>query len=155
MTTLKWSNKSFDDLTTAELYAIGSLRQQVFVVEQNCPYLDFDGKDQQSWHVMAWNEANELVAYVRMIPAGGYYENDTAIGRVVTHPKVRGRGLGRLLMQKAMDYCWETFGKGNIRISAQDYLLKFYNSLGFVETGKKYLEDNIPHSEMYLDRTSK
>jgi ElaA protein len=86
-----------------------------------------------------------------LVPKGGTYETDISIGRVLTSPKARGNGLGRLLMEKSMDYCWELWGKQNIRISAQDYLLKFYTSLNFKDTGKKYLEDNIPHTQMYLE----
>lgn len=150
MSNLKWSLKHFDELTTLELYHVGNLRQQVFVLEQNCPYVDFDFLDLKCWHVMAWDEENELVAYTRLVPEGACYEKDIAIGRVITNAKVRRSGMGRILMQKSMEYCWEIFGKRNIRISAQDYLLKFYTSLGFQATEKKYLEDNIPHTEMYL-----
>jgi len=151
MSTFRWTNKPFEELSSHEVYAMGYLRQQVFVVEQDCPYLDFDYMDQKCWHLMAWDEDNELVAYTRLIPVGISYENDISIGRVVTSSKVRGQGVGRVLMEKSIECSWELFGKNNIRISAQDYLLKFYTSLGFVDTGKKYLEDNIPHSEMYLE----
>ncbi|MFT5645852.1 MAG: ElaA protein [Aureispira sp.] len=148
---LTWVCKKFEALSGPEVYIIGNLRQEVFVVEQNCPYLDFDNLDQVCAHVMAFNEQNELVAYTRLVPKGGTYETDISIGRVLTSPKARGNGLGRLLMEKSMDYCWELWGKQNIRISAQDYLLKFYTSLNFKDTGKKYLEDNIPHTQMYLE----
>ncbi|CAA6821097.1 MAG: GNAT family N-acetyltransferase [uncultured Aureispira sp.] len=148
---LTWVCKPFEALSGIEVYRIGHLRQEVFVVEQDCPYLDFDNLDQICTHVMALNEQNELMAYTRLVPKGGSYESDISIGRVVTSPNVRGKGLGRLLMQKSMAYCWELWGKQNIRISAQDYLLTFYTSLGFKDTGKKYLEDNIPHTQMYLD----
>ena len=121
------------------------------MVEQDCPYLDFDNLDQICAHVMAFNEEKELMAYTRLVPKGGTYETDISIGRVVTSPKARGKGFGRLLMHKSMDYCWDLWGKQNIRISAQDYLLDFYKSLDFKDTGKKYLEDNIPHTQMYLE----
>ncbi|MDC0230402.1 GNAT family N-acetyltransferase [Aureispira] len=148
MNTLKWGNKSFSELSNHDVYAIGHLRQEVFVVEQNCAYLDFDFKDQKCWHVMAWDKDEQLVAYSRLLPIGLKYPNSTAIGRVITSSKVRGKGVGKELMKKSIKYCLEVFGKHNIRISAQDYLLKFYSELGFVDTGKKYLEDNFPHSEM-------
>jgi len=150
MQEIRWENKHFDELTAKDVYAIGHLRQQVFVVEQDCPYLDFDFLDYQCWHVMAWDEDGDLVAYTRLVPKKGSYDHDIAIGRVVSSHKVRRTGIGRILMEKSKIYAWEVFGKCNIRISAQDYLLKFYTSLGFVDTGKKYLEDGIPHSEMYL-----
>lgn len=151
MSNLRWENKHFDDLTAKDVYAMGHLRQEVFVVEQDCPYLDFDFVDLKCWHVMAWDEEGDLVAYTRIVPKGVQYPNDIAIGRVVSSPKVRRTGIGRVLMEKSKEYAWEALGKDNIRISAQDYLLKFYSSLGFVETGKKYMEDGIPHSEMYLE----
>lgn len=146
-----WTCKPFGELTGQEVYAIGHLRQEVFVIEQNCFYSDFDFLDQKCWHVMAWNQVGDLVAYARLLPKGVYYDNDMAIGRVLTSSKIRGLGIGRILMQKSIEYSWDLFGKQNIRILAQDYLLHFYKSLGFVDTGKKILEDNIPHTEMYLE----
>lgn len=148
---LTWVCKPFEALSGTEVYAMGHLRQEVFVVEQDCPYLDFDNLDQICTHVMAFNEQQELMAYTRLVPKGGCYETDISIGRVVTSPKARGKGFGRLLMKKSLDYAWALWGKQNIRISAQDYLLDFYSSLGFEDTGKKYLEDNIPHTQMYLE----
>ena len=100
---------------------------------------------------MAWNEDGQMVAYSRLLPQGLKYADSIAIGRVITSSSVRGRGVGKELMKKSIKYCFEVFGKHNIRISAQDYLLKFYTELGFVDTGKKYLEDNFPHSEMSLE----
>ena len=79
------------------------------------------------------------------------YPNDISIGRVLTSAKVRRTGIGRILMQKSIEYAWELSGKQNIRISAQDYLLRFYSELGFADTGKKYPKDGIPHTEMYLE----
>lgn len=141
--------KPFEQLSIQELYAIGYLRQEVFVVEQNCPYQDFDNLDQSCWHVMLKNDTGKLLAYTRLVPKGIVYERDVAIGRVVTSPTARGKGLGRKLMLDSIAYCEQLWGKETIRISAQDYLLNFYEGLGFVDTGKKYLEDNIPHTEMY------
>lgn len=150
-TTIRWECVYFDDLKNQDLYWIGYLRQKVFVVEQDCPYIDFDFKDLKCWHVMGWDAENKLVATTRLVPKKISYPEDIAIGRVVTDNSVRGLGVGRALMQKSIEYCWEIFGKQNIRISAQDYLLKFYQSLGFDPTEKKYLEDGIPHTEMYMD----
>ncbi len=150
-TSITWECKFFDDLKNTDLYAIGHLRQKVFVVEQDCPYIDFDFKDLKCWHVMGWDEAGTLVATTRLVPKQVSYPNDIAIGRVVTDASVRGLGVGRGLMQQSIAFCWDIFGKQNIRISAQDYLLKFYQSLGFAPTTKKYLEDGIPHTEMYMD----
>jgi len=139
--------KSFQELSLQELYDIMVLRQEVFVVEQDCPYLDADGNDQVCHHLMGY-EKGELVAYTRLVPQGISYKKYPAIGRVITAKKIRGRGIGIELMQKSIQLCEELFGKKNIKISAQCYLLKFYNSLGFKEIGERYLEDGIPHMGM-------
>jgi ElaA protein len=144
---MNWTLKSFETLTSAELYAILQLRNEVFIVEQNCPYQDLDEKDQFSQHFCAWNEEGVLVAYTRLIPPGKVYA-EISIGRVVTKPIVRKEGIGRILMQKSIDSCYALFGQGPIKIGAQFYLKKFYESLGFVQTSEIYLEDNIEHIEM-------
>lgn len=145
---MQWSLKPFSALTTDELYAILQLRSLVFVVEQNCPYLDQDDKDQPSWHLLG-SQANKLVAYTRIIPPGISYEMPS-IGRVVTSPQVRRTGIGRLLMQKSIDSCHQLFGKEPIQIGAQQYLESFYTSLGFEISGSPYLEDGILHIHMIL-----
>jgi ElaA protein len=118
----------------------------VFVVEQNCPYQDIDEKDFSSLHLCYWlNE--ELVAYARLIPQGISYET-CSIGRVVTSPKHRGKKLGYLLMQKAMELCRSKFNATTITISAQSHLSAFYENLGFTGHGDEYLEDTIPHLKM-------
>lgn len=147
---MKQHTKSFDTLTLYELYEIGRLRQEVFVVEQNCPYIDFDRRDFDCYHLMFWDEENTLAAYARLVPKGCSYPDEPAIGRVITSQKARGTGLGHKLMLVAIEECQRIWGKQPIRISAQTYLLDFYSSLGFVSTGKEYLEDDIPHTEMLL-----
>jgi ElaA protein len=143
-----WALKKFNDLSIEELYAIMKLRNEVFVVEQNCVYQDADGKDNQSFHFCGWMD-NKLIAYTRIIPAGISY-TEASIGRVVTHPKNRGKGLGKLLMKKSIEQTLITFNCNQIKISAQQYLLQFYESLGFVPCSATYLEDGIPHIEMML-----
>jgi ElaA protein len=138
--------KPFDELTPAQLYAILRLRNEVFVVEQNCVFQDADNKDPHCNHLMLFNE-DELMAYARIVPAGIAYE-EMSIGRVVTSPKARGTGAGRVLMTKAIELCYEILGAGPIRIGAQCYIKAFYASLGFVETGEPYDEDGILHIEM-------
>ncbi|GAA3962147.1 GNAT family N-acetyltransferase [Mucilaginibacter dorajii] len=138
--------KPFDELTPAQLYAILRLRNEVFVVEQNCVFQDADNKDPHCNHLMLFNEG-ELMAYARIVPAGVAYE-EMSIGRVVTSPKARGTGAGRILMTKAIELCYEILGAGQIRIGAQCYIKNFYASLGFVETGDPYDEDGILHIEM-------
>ena len=141
----------FDALTTQELYAIMALRQEVFVVEQNCPYLDADGKDQQSWHLLGYNQQGELLAYTRLLPKGLSYPGYTSIGRVVTAPSARGTGAGKLLMKKSIEMTRFLFGNLPIKIGAQSYLLHFYEGFGFQSTGEQYLEDGIPHTKMVLE----
>jgi ElaA protein len=143
---MDWILKDFDSLTPAELYSILQLRTQVFVVEQNCPYLDEDDKDQQSFHLMGWKE-NLLAAYTRILPPGLAFD-EASIGRVVTSPKARGEGIGRTLMTESINRLYDMYGKVPIEIGAQLYLKKFYESLGFQQTSEIYLEDNIEHIEM-------
>ena len=142
----EWTCKTFKELTVYELYAIMQLRSEVFVVEQNCPYQDADNKDQQSHHFCGW-DGETLVAYVRLVPPGISFD-EMSIGRVVTSPAHRKGGLGRMLMQQAIERCILIFGKQNIRIGAQLYLKNFYESLGFSQCSEMYLEDNIEHIEM-------
>jgi len=148
MNELTWTYKSFNELTPQELYSILKLRSEVFVVEQNCVYLDTDNKDQSSFHLCGWNE-NDLVAYARILPPGLAFE-EASIGRVVSNPKYRKTGSGRVLMQHAIEKTLSQFGISTIRIGAQLYLLSFYTSLGFKIAGPEYLEDGIPHVEMTL-----
>lgn len=144
---IDWQLKKFEDLTVRQLYAILALRSKVFVVEQNCPYLDEDGKDLKSWHLMGWDEDGILIAYTRILKAGDSFA-EASIGRVVSSPNVRGTGIGKILMQKSIEQLYQLFGEVPIRIGAQCYLEKFYASLGFVIAGEPYLEDDIPHIEM-------
>jgi ElaA protein len=145
---MQWSLKKFSELSTPELYAILQLRSIVFVVEQHCPYLDTDDKDQDAWHLLGWQET-QLVAYTRLLPPGLAFE-EPSIGRVVTAPRIRRTGIGRILMQKSIDTCHTLFGITPIQIGAQQYLESFYSSLGFEISGSPYLEDGIPHVHMIL-----
>jgi len=146
---MNWICKKFDELTPHELYAILQLRNEVFVVEQNCVFQDADNKDQECFHLMGWEE-KKLIAYTRIAPAGICYE-ETSIGRVVTSPSARRKGLGKELMTQSITNLQSLFGKGSaIKIGAQLYLKKFYESLGFVQTSDIYIEDGIEHIEMLL-----
>lgn len=144
--TAYFSLKQFDSLSPNELYAIIRLRNEVFVVEQNCVFQDADNKDQPSLHLMFWNN-NELVAYCRLVPPGLAY-TEMSIGRVVSSPYHRKSGAGRQLIAEAIELIHQQFGTGPIRIGAQCYLIKFYASFGFIEEGEMYLEDGIEHIEM-------
>jgi ElaA protein len=143
---VNWTIKRFDELTSNELYAILQLRNEVFIVEQNCIYNDIDGKDQPAWHLMA-NVDDKLVAYTRILPPGISY-TDPAIGRVVTSSSKRRSGLGRELMKRSIEACEKLFGRISISLSAQVYLQSFYESLGFIVVGEEYLDDGIPHIKM-------
>lgn len=145
-----WVFKKFEALSSAELYAIMQLRNEVFVVEQTCVYQDADGKDPQCWHLAGWDGTN-LVAYTRIIPPGIAFK-EASIGRVVTSPLYRRIGAGRELMEVSISKTFQQFNSTEIRIGAQLYLTRFYQSLGFRQTSAEYLEDGIPHIEMILNK---
>ena len=141
---MQWHDKAFSELTVLELYAITALRERVFVVEQNCAYLDADGVDPASRHL--WTDegvVSKIRAYCRIVPAGAKFP-EISIGRVITAPEARGTGLGREVMRRGIAAC----GAGPIRIGAQAHLEKFYGELGFVRASELYDEDGIPHIEM-------
>lgn len=148
---IRYHTKAFYELSLDELYAIMVLRQEVFIVEQDCPYQDADGKDQESMHMMAVNQHDELLAYIRILPKGISYPNYSSIGRVVNSEKVRGHGVGKKIMTEALSYMKTNYPSDNIKISAQCYLLGFYENLGFIKVGEEYLEDDIPHHAMILE----
>lgn len=139
--------KYFDDLTVTELYDVLQLREDVFQIEQNCIYKDIDDKDRKCYHLMLYKNA-ELVAYCRLVPSGISYEGYASIGRVVSSSKYRKEGYGRHLMVKAMEKITQVFPHLPIKISAQLYLQKFYESFGFTAVGEWYMEDEIPHIAM-------
>ncbi len=141
----------FNKLTVNELYDIMALRQKVFIIEQNCPYLDADGKDLFGMHLMGRDTEGELVAYTRLLPTGVSYPDYASIGRVVSSDKVRGKGVGKQLMHQSIQMMHKLFPNEPVKIGAQTYLLAFYTSLGFVSTGENYLEDDIPHTTMILN----
>lgn len=143
---ISWSVKTFNELTNEELYQVLRLRAEVFVVEQACAYLDPDNYDQQALHLLGVNEAG-LVAYTRLFAPGIKFDM-ASIGRVVSSPSARGKGFGRKLMEVSIAEVEARWGKIPIKIGAQLYLQKFYESLGFVQSSEMYLEDQIPHIEM-------
>jgi ElaA protein len=138
---MNWHERSFDQLTTAELYAIVALRERVFVVEQRCAYLDADGYDLVATHLWAAGD-DAPVAYLRVLPAGTKFA-EASIGRVIVDAGQRGTGLGRELMRRGI-----AIANGPIRIGAQAHLERFYNELGFETISAVYDEDGIPHVDM-------
>lgn len=138
--------KKFQELSLNELYQLLQLRSEVFIVEQNCVYQDIDGKDEKALHLLGTFE-NEIVAYVRIFKPSDYFE-EASIGRVVVKQNYRNRKWGYDLMQKAIEVTKSELKETNITISAQLYLQKFYENLGFVKTSEVYLEDDIEHIQM-------
>ena len=138
--------KTFNGLSNTELYQIMRLRSEVFVVEQDCVYLDMDNKDQKALHVLGKKDS-KVVAYTRIFKPGDYFEN-ASIGRVVVAQGQRQYGYGKQIMEVSLAAVKERFPKTPIEISAQSYLLKFYSELGFRPIGEEYLEDGIPHTRM-------
>lgn len=139
--------KHFSKLTAKEFHDILQLRIDVFVVEQNCPYPELDGKDLVAYHFIGINEEGETIATCRILPQGISYP-EISIGRFATAKKVRQEGFGFKMMEEVLQFIELEFGKVAIRISAQKYLVNFYSKLGFFSTGIEYLEDDIPHVEM-------
>ncbi|MGV3657007.1 MAG: GNAT family N-acetyltransferase [Chitinophagaceae bacterium] len=148
---IHWLLKKFEALTPYQVYAILQLRNEVFVVEQACVFLDADDKDQHCYHLMGFAD-NKLVAYTRIVPEGVIYLQ-ASIGRVVTSPLVRRLGAGRALMKQSIDTVYNLFGKVPIKIGAQLYLKNFYESLGFHQISDVYLEDGIEHIYMLRETT--
>jgi ElaA protein len=144
--TITWQLKVFNDLSNEALYALLKLRSEVFVVEQNCVFLDMDNKDQLCMHLLGWQD-NQLAACARIVPPGISYM-EASVGRVVTASFSRGTGLGRKLMQIALDELYKIYGRVPVRIGAQQHLQNFYASLDFDVAGLPYDEDGIMHIEM-------
>lgn len=145
-TDLKIVTKSFAQLTTPELYALLQLRSAVFVVEQDCVYQDVDGKDEKALHVLGFKDKT-LVAYARIFKAGDYFA-EASIGRVVVAKNQRQHNYGYDIMKASINALKTVYKETTIKISAQCYLKRFYNNLGFTEIGDEYLEDGIPHIAM-------
>lgn len=142
--------KTFDQLTTTELYAILKERTQVFVVEQNCSYLEVDGKDLKSYHL--YKEQNgEVIAYLRILPPGVSY-TELSIGRVLVKKENRGQKLAQQMMTYALQFIHNELHETTVKIQAQEYLRDFYGSFGFEAISDVYLDDNIPHIDMLLEK---
>lgn len=143
---MNWNIKKFNQLKVEELYKILALRNKVFIVEQECAYLDCDDKDFNSYHLFC-EENGEVVAYVRILEKGVSYD-EISIGRVTVNKNYRGKVISREMMLKAIEFIENTLKETTIKIQAQAYLLNFYSSLGFKGVSEEYLEDNIPHIDM-------
>lgn len=135
--------KPFNKLSVEELYNILQLRSEIFVVEQNCVYQDMDDKDQKALHVLG-KKNNKIIAYTRIFKSGDYFDIPS-IGRVIVSKSERQYGYGYDIMNASINAIKQNFKESKIKLSAQCYLKKFYNNLGFIEVGEEYLEDDIPH----------
>jgi ElaA protein len=147
---LDWQIKHFSEISIAEFHDLMALRIKIFVVEQNCPYQEIDGKDKKAYHLIGRDGFGNVVATARILPKGISYK-EVSIGRVAIDESARNKGNGHVLMEKCMKYIDDEFGATNIRISAQSHLEKYYQNHGFESTGKTYLEDDIPHVEMLFE----
>ncbi len=140
--------KKFNELSIDDLYAILNLRQQVFILEQNCPYIDADYSDQDAFHLLGFQD-NKLVAYLRAFPPNIKYAG-SSMGRIVTEISSRGLGLGKEITQEGVNFLIKEYPNHEIVISAQHRLQHFYIDLGFTPRGEVYLEDDIDHIQMYI-----
>ena len=143
---LRWTWHRWDELTPDVLYALLRLRSAIFVVEQNCVFPEMDGRDPQCEHLCGWQGAG-LTAYLRLVPPG-VRTPEVALGRVVVAQAARGLGLGRAIMREGLARCAQRYPGQPVKVSAQQHLEAFYNSLGFATVGAAYDEDGIPHVDM-------
>lgn len=146
---MSWSLKTFDTLSNQELYSILQIRNAVFIVEQACSYQDVDNKDLNALHLF-YTKDNAMLAYCRILPPGVSYK-EASFGRFLTVQSARNLGLGKVMIGQAIYHIKERWPKTSIRISAQQYLERFYQAFGFKTQGNMYLEDDIPHVEMLID----
>ena len=147
-TKVKFIWKIFKELSSDELYAIIHLRQKVFIVEQDCPYIDADYTDQDAFHLLAYKD-NELIGYLRAFKPGIKYEG-SSLGRIVTEINSRGLGIGKEITKEGINFLSREYSNNEIVISAQHRLKDFYAELGFKTRGEVYLEDDIDHIQMYI-----
>lgn len=143
---MNWELKKFEELKVEEIYKILKIRNEVFIVEQQCAYQDCDGKDENSYHLYL-QDNGEIIAYLRILKKGVSYD-EISIGRVLVHKNYRGKGISREMMLKAINFIELNLNEKEIKIQAQSYLVNFYRSLRFKEASNEYLEDNIPHIDM-------
>ncbi len=144
---MNWLCVPFAELSVQQLHDVLRLRSEVFVVEQNCVFLEIDGLDPKTWHLLGTGDGGGLQAYARLLPPG-LEGPDALIGRVVTAPAARGGGTGRALMAESVARCGQLWPGHAITLHAQAHLERFYASFGFAPSGEPYVEDGIPHIEM-------
>ncbi len=146
---INWRSSALEELDALTVFQVFRLRQAVFILEQACLYPDIDELDKQAIHLLGTDAEQNLIAYLRILPAGSQYQ-EPAIGRVLVEQRNRGTGLGGLLIDEGVRVLRQHYGEVAVRISAQSYLLSLYEDAGFKVVGDEYLEDDIPHTEMLL-----
>lgn len=144
---LSWQFKHFNELSLVEFHDLVALRLQAFVVEQDCKYVDLDGKDKKSYHMICRDGFGDIVATARIMPANISYP-EVSLGRVVVHDNIRRNHIGTELMERCMEFIKAEFGDVSVRIAAQKYLVEFYEKLGFIVDSDEFLDAGIPHKEM-------
>jgi ElaA protein len=152
---IDWQWARMNALSGQDVYAMLALRERVFIVEQNCPYQDADGRDADAWHLLGWDSqgsGKKLIGYARVFEPGARYE-EPSIGRIVSAPEVRSSGVGRMIVNEAMSRCAELWPRQIIRIAAQRRLEQFYREFNFVVDGAPYMEDGIEHIDMLWGET--
>jgi ElaA protein len=145
---IKYIWKTFAEFSSDELYAMIHLRQKVFIVEQDCPYIDADYADQDAFHLLVYND-KDLIGYLRAFRPGIKYEG-SSLGRIVTEINSRGLGIGKEITKEGIKFLSKEYSNHEIVISAQHRLEHFYVELGFKARGEVYLEDDIDHIQMYI-----
>lgn len=150
-----WTLATIEKYSAFEILTMMTYRQQIFVVDQHCVYLDTDDKDREAIHLVCWQDETKtkILAYSRLLAPGVRFK-EASIGRISTAMSTRGKGLGKDLVARSIDEISKLWPDSNIRISGQEYLQEFYEDFGFVVSSKPYEEDGIPHLEMFLDCTS-
>ena len=148
---MRWTCVPFNELSVKQLSDVLALRSEVFVVEQNCVFLDIDGADPEVWHLLGHDDGGALKAYARLLPPGMKSPTDAVIGRVVTSAAARSGGVGRALMAEAVAHCERLWPAHAITLHAQAHLQRFYGSFGFTAVAEPYIEDDILHIEMHKE----
>lgn len=150
MLKIVWKNRTFNQLTTDQLYDLLKFRVDIFVVEQHCPYPELDDRDKLSGahHLTGYDQSASIIASARLLPPGVSYDNDVCIGRFAIASDMRTQGLGSLLLQQCLEEIEKLWPNKAIRVSAQEHLQKFYEKADFKRVSETYLEDDIPHIEM-------
>ncbi|MCL2843552.1 MAG: GNAT family N-acetyltransferase [Oscillospiraceae bacterium] len=143
---MRYITKPFNALTNLELYQLLQLRQAVFIIEQTCIYPDMDNNDEHAIHLLAF-DGDVMVGCLRILDKGVAFD-EASIGRVVVTKGHRGRGIAQEMMRQAVALLGTDRGEKRIKLSAQTYALRVYESVGFTAVGEEYLEDDIPHIDM-------